>query len=217
MSDTIEAYPLCWPVGRPRTPAGAREQARFGSLSKTKSLTGDWTNVRRVSLTLAQGRDRLLHELSLFNAQRIVISTNVELRQDGLPYSNRRSPDDPGVAVYFRLNNQPRVITCDGWDTVADNLAAIAATVDAKRGEMRWKTGTADQAFAGFLALSPLPPKTPWHRILGFRDDEKVTTDMIEAKRRALLEQHHPDRGGDGNVAAEVNAAADEGLSSTGR
>ena len=70
----------------------------------------------------------------MLGAQRIVISTNAELRQDGFPYSNRRAPEDVGVAVYFTLEGRPYVLPCDKWERVADNLAAIAKHVEAKRG-----------------------------------------------------------------------------------
>jgi hypothetical protein len=206
-----DAYPLTWPLGRPRTPAGARTRAKFGR--RRQSAHGNWTV--RDALTIPQALERVREELRLFGAEQVVISTNVELRIDGLPRGDRRDPTDPGVAVYFRLNNQPRVISCDGWDRVADNLAAIAATIDAKRGEMRWKTGTADQAFAGYAALPPLEPKKPWFEILGFKEGQALPADVIESRRRSLLLQHHPDRGGSASLAAEINAAADEGIQAT--
>ena len=62
-------------------------------------------------------------------------------------------PDDPGVAVYFQLHDKERVLACDKWDTVADNIAAIAAHIDGIRRQDRYGVGTIDQAFAGYSAL----------------------------------------------------------------
>ena len=31
----------------------------------------------------------------------LILSMNVDLRRDGLPYANYKEPIDPGVAVYF--------------------------------------------------------------------------------------------------------------------
>src|SRR5699024_7035151 len=98
------AYPLHWPLGFARTPAHRRQRARFSS-------RGDYSSK---PLTIAQGRDRVLDELSrmtpvgqTWRVAGIVISTNLRTRTDGLPYSNARTPDDPGVATYFNLDGQP--------------------------------------------------------------------------------------------------------------
>jgi hypothetical protein len=32
---SVEAYPLCWPVGRPRTPYGKRSRAKFHEVTET--------------------------------------------------------------------------------------------------------------------------------------------------------------------------------------
>lgn len=79
------AYPLSWPLGKPRT--GYRTAASF----KT---------------SLADARDGLLLELARMSANEVVLSTNMELRRDGLPYAQRRQPLDPGVAVYFPWKGQ---------------------------------------------------------------------------------------------------------------
>lgn len=50
---------------------------------------------------MGKARDQLLAELRLLGAKGLVVSTNVELRLDGLPYSESRHIADPGVAVYF--------------------------------------------------------------------------------------------------------------------
>ena len=80
-------------------------------------------------------------------------------------------PDDPGVAVYFQLHDKERVLACDKWDTVADNIAAIAAHIDGIRRQDRYGVGTIDQAFAGYSALPPpggtSRPTRPWHEVLG--------------------------------------------------
>ena len=49
-------------------------------------------------VSFAKARDELLVELKRLNATNIVISSNVETRQDGLPYARSKEPDDPGVA-----------------------------------------------------------------------------------------------------------------------
>jgi hypothetical protein len=77
-----EAYPLQWPTGRPRT--------RLAMNSRFEQTSG-----RAISFTLDQIR--------ILGGRQPVTSSNIQLRQDGLPYANRRAPDDAGVAVYFTI------------------------------------------------------------------------------------------------------------------
>ena len=89
MSTTIEqeAFPLSWPLAWPRTKFPG--DSRFGTHGR--------------SPTVARARETLNLELGRLGASRVVVSTNIELRRDGQPYSNRRDPSDSGVAVYFTL------------------------------------------------------------------------------------------------------------------
>jgi hypothetical protein len=66
--------------------------------------------------------------------QDVVISTNVRTRLDGLPRSGEPEPSDRGAAVYWEdQKRKRRVMAIDRYGKVADNLAAIAATLDAMR------------------------------------------------------------------------------------
>lgn len=97
-----------------------------------------------------------------------VLSSNIELRRDGLPYANRPEPDDPGVAVYFMYDGEPRVFCCDKWDRVQDNMHAIGNTIGAIRGMDRW--GVSDmlpRIFRGFQAL-PDVGGTYRQRLVGY-------------------------------------------------
>lgn len=76
----MERYPLTWPLAQPRT--HRRRDADF-------------------KVDFGRARDDLLNALKLLGGVRVILSTNVPLRKDGLPNSNWREPEDPGVAVYF--------------------------------------------------------------------------------------------------------------------
>lgn len=84
-------YPLTWPANWPRTPVSKRQQARF-----------------EVSFRVA--RDQLFEELRLLRATVVIVSSNIPLRKDGLPYASYREPEDPGVAVYFQLRKTAHVL-----------------------------------------------------------------------------------------------------------
>lgn len=205
-STGVEAYPLAWPMGRKRTPGHRRERAPYKSGGSR--------------LTMAQAIDRSTRELRLLGATHVVISSNVELRRDGLPYSGRREPDDPGVAVYFTLAGGQRCLWSDGWDRTADNLAAVAKWVEGQRQQLRCKVGDVEAAFAGFKALpgpdaaTPMPEpamsveraakvlcrrcsSAPWELVV-----ESVNAAAYPYKRSAMI--LHPDRNG-GEQSAEWN------------
>lgn len=140
----------------------------------------------------------------------VVISTNVPLRRDGLPYSGQKQPLDPGAAVYFRLGSRPCVLACDKWAKVEDNLWAIAKDIEAQRGRIRWGVGSVEQAFAGYTAL-PAPGQSAaatWYQVLGVAHDAPFEV----AKEKYLQEAKlcHPDlNGGSSEAMQRLNAAWD--------
>ncbi len=151
----VTAYPLSWPVTRKRTSAFNRRSANF---HRRVSQEGGWK--RKTGLTVADSRDRLLSELESLGGSKIIISTNLQLLNNGLPRSTQREPDDPGAAVYFEMIRQPHCLSCDVWDRCADNLAAIAKHIEAMRGQLRWGVADVATMFSGFKAL-PGPIVTP--------------------------------------------------------
>lgn len=198
----IAAFPLQWPEGWPRTKSYARQRARF-STKRRESYATD--------LTIADGVERVLAELSRLGVGRddIVISTNVKTRLDGLPRSDQRAPDDPGVAAYWETKKgERRVMAIDRYTRVADNLAAIAATLDAMRAiERHGGAQILDRAFTGFTALPEPGRARPWREVLGAHPAEtKMDVIRILYRRRAM--ELHPDRpGGSHDAMTELNAA----------
>ncbi|SDR18401.1 hypothetical protein SAMN05443245_5179 [Paraburkholderia fungorum] len=182
------SYPLQWPAGRPRTAAHRRARANF-------------------TTSFAVARDNLLAEVKRLGGRNLVISTNVPLRQDGLPYASYRKIDDEGVAVYFTLDGEQMSFACDRWDRVEHNMHAIVKTIDALRGIARWGTGDMMKAaFTGFTALpSPTTVRT-WREVLGVAADARDMS-LVRAAYRVLASRHHPDKGGSHETMTELNAA----------
>ena len=209
MSNEASAFPLAWPRHRPRTPSSRRQTSKFN----TKRDNGRYTETK--DLTVADARERVQREVDALRAGYPVLSTNLETRLDGQPRSGQREPADPGVALYFRLKGKPIVLACDRYTTVAANIAAIAAHIQATRAIERHGVGTLEEAFAGFTALPP-SGKSPWRAVLGFPPGQPVTRDMVQAKRREMAKLHHADAGGQGSRMAEINAAADDALREVG-
>lgn len=206
----ITAYPLCWPHGWRRTPAHKRTRARFVGKKSSYPEGGSWRPAQ--SLTIEQGITRLLDELERMGIQRstVVISSDLRLRNDGLPYSSQATAKlDQGVAVYWRDGKQTRAMAIDRYDRIADNLGAIAATVEAMRAiERHGGAEILDRAFTGFLALpNPARDELP-HNVLGV--SETANEAEIRYAYNRLAAQHHPDKaGGSSTQMARINAARD--------
>lgn len=208
MTET-SSYPLSWPAGWKRTTDG-RKRANFNK--RNRSASSSYAYKERLSVSDAV--NRLLQTLKQMGVPdwNVIISTNVELRRDGLPYSGRKSPTDPGAAVYWvdPWNNQRRCMAIDQYDRVEDNIAALAATLDAMRAiDRHGGAEILDRAFTGFTALeySPEQPRT-WRNVLfpnGAPHD--VTLETVKRHYRQLAAKAHPDRGGSHEAMTDLNRA----------
>lgn len=200
------AYPLAWPPGWKRSAVGDRTPGHFGT--RKASTPGGYPYLR--DITIAQSVDRVLAELVRMGIPRddIIISTNLRVRRDGFPISDQRAPDDPGAAVYWRDGAHQRCMAIDRYTKVEDNLAAIAATVEAMRAiERHGGAVILDRAFTGFTALpSAIVTERPWAEVLGVPDNSVL--DVIQTAYRRLAGLYHPDReGGDAAKMSELNRA----------
>lgn len=156
-------YPLTWPTGWKRTEAYRRADAAFSKAGRP--------------LSVYDGTTRLLAELRRFGVREsdVIISTNVKLRQDGLPLSNQSEPQDSGAAVYWKRGGKNQVMATDRYTKVADNLAALAATLDAMRAiERHGGAVILERAFLGFTAL---PEPKGWRSVLAIPDGVDVNPD----------------------------------------
>jgi len=193
----IDAFPLAWPDGWLRTPAAERRSSKY-----------------QVSFTAAV--NDLLEELRLFGVrdQDVVISTNIPVRHDGLPYANTREPQDCGVAVYWTTRkNEARVIACDSWRTVRENMRAVGLAIQGLRLIERTQASEIlRRAYTGFAALPAAGSGTlpSWAHILGFSTVAGLTLDDIETAYRKHVQDNHPDRGGEHEAMVQLNCARDE-------
>lgn len=191
----MNRFPLTWPNGQRRTVSRSNSPFKVGYDATLRELDA---------------------ELMRFKASDVVISTNVELRADGMPQADRRPPSDPGVAVYFnrplrqpsgKTERVPFVVACDTYLTVAANLRAIGKTIENLRAIERYGSAQlAERAYTGFTALPPPSKDRPWHEVLGV--EAFAATDAVKARYRQLAHELHPDKpGGNADVFAIVTAA----------
>ena len=192
------AYPTAWPVQR-RREAGLR-QALWRSAGSRLSFDQAIGRLREQTRSVTKpGENWRVREMTL--------STNFVLRSDGRPRRNNGYPADVAVAFYFELDDEPHTLACDRWDRVEDNIAAIAAHIEALRGQERWGVADLKQAFAGHVAL---PAPEQWFQILGVSPNADRAA--IDQAYREKMKTAHPDQGGSTEAAARLNRARAEGL-----
>ena len=174
---------------------------------------------RKAGLSIAEGRKRVLLELERLHVTHddVVVSTNLRLNLQGLPRGDQGEPGDPGVAVYWERNGKRRVMAIDHYNRVADNLGAIAATLEAMRAiERHGGSQILERAFTGFTALPAPGSLASWRDVLGFGAEDVVSVARVQARYRARAFDEHPDRGGTHEAMAELNRAREEALRAVG-
>lgn len=208
----MNAYPISWPEGWPRTKRGHQQHGRFSQ--KRPSANGNWKVSEQ--LTVTQGVQRVLAELERMGIDRqdVIVSTNVRTRLDGLPRSGEREPDDSGAAVYWQeALGARRVLAIDQYTRVADNLAAIAATLDALRPvERHGGAKILERAFTGFTAL-PQPGQTAprtWRQVMGFTPAKQSMVMSSGPGTAPWPARTTPTKGGTDASMAELNTAYDQ-------
>jgi hypothetical protein len=204
----ISRFPLTWPAGWRR--AQTRTRAAFNAGRMDVQPGEGWARLREVSI--AVGTERVLKQLQLFRVDRstVIISSNVQLRVDGLPRGDKPMPKDPGVAVYWTRGKEgQRCMAIDRYDRVGDNLAAIAATLESLRAiERHGGAMIIDRAFTGFKALAA---PEQWFSILGV--SVHASASEIDHAYRLKASSAHPDKpGGNSGEMARLNWAREEGL-----
>lgn len=197
-NEVIKAFPLCWPDG------WARTKYRQGSPYK---------------VTTNAALEDLLGGIKLLGGRDIIVSSNVPVRTDGTMYrgddSDRQLPD-PGVAVYWSMRDPksgqlvPRVIPCDHWRTVRENVRALGMAIEYIRGLKRCGAGEIqDRAFAGFARL-PETSGDDCFAVLGLR--RGASRQQITERLRELTRTEHPDHGGSTARFARLTSAYHEAL-----
>ena len=197
-----DAYPLCWPEGWERTPASRRRRSPY-------------------KMSPEASTKHLMDELRRLGAIRgsIIISSNLPVRRDGLPYSNVSAPADPGVAVYWSTRTfQNQSVVCDRWDKVHANIHAVGLAIAALRAIERAGAGQiSDRAFRSFGQLPPaqgteVRVAKSWWEVLGFTQSMlmALSRSVVDARFRELATKAHPDKGGSEAAMVELTGAYEQ-------
>ena len=170
-------YPLQWLKQQPRTENPKR--ANFGNHSAYKAGI------------------ELNNELKLLKAKNVLISSDMQSKQDGT-LCQRQYNEDKGVVIYFELKGEPKAMACDKWDRPEHNIWALKLSISAIRGLERWGGSEfLDGLFTGFKAL-PAPGETVIMEKNYFIDVEN--SQQLKIRYKKLVKKLHPDMiGGSSN------------------
>jgi hypothetical protein len=175
---------LCWPDSKPRA------AHRVASPFKNRE-TGRETQ-------------QIEWEMHRWRVRQYIVSRN----------DQRIFAGDPGAAVWWNdRRGELRVLACDKYSKLADNLHAVYLTLDAMRALERWGAYTAEQAAEGARPALPPPassgpPTPPWWEVLQVDRDWPI--EAIEQLARVRAAKHHPDTGGSTEAFQTFNTALEE-------
>jgi hypothetical protein len=212
--ESIPRYPLAWPLGWVRTRLVDRQRSPF--TQKLSTVTGEGllavSTARYGPVTLRTAVDRLEQQIDALGGQDPTLSTNLQVRIDGAPRGGQAEPADPGAACYFRFKGRATVLACDRYRRVAENIAALAAHIDALRRIERYGVGTIEQALAGYKAL-PADSAADWRAVFGLGRHELVSPAVVQRAYKELAALAHPDKpGGSDDRMTQLNRAREFAL-----
>lgn len=180
---SIQAYPLSWPKGFPRSERKVGDQFRT-------SLAGSLKNVNKSLLDFGADTKKPV--------EHVCISSNVTL--------GVQSPADPGVAVWFSWDGLQVCIPVDRYAKVEANLQAIHHILEARRTELRHGgLAIVRAAFTGLKAL-PAPAAPTWWTTLALPSANVTRAEAKEAYQVARSKAH-PDKGGSTTAFTAVEDA----------
>lgn len=209
--ETISHFPLEWPLGWKR--CRVRRHGQFKTVTSETGPAGIRKRGRPISMQDATRRLEI--ELDKLGVVESTLSTNVRLTLSGRPRGDE-NPGDPGAAIYFVYKKKPTVLACDTYWRLPDNIAALAAHLEALRAIDRYGVGTIEQALAGYKAL-PADTAADWRSVFGLPREGYVTKDQVQTAYLSLAKLRHPDYvHDDGAAMAHLNRARDYALQELG-
>lgn len=172
-----EKFPLSWPAGYPVT--NNRQPSSF-------------------KVTFLKARDEMINEFKLLlgDTRSLVISCNMPHDTKGV--LTGKSPlmyPNPGVAVYFTFNGEEKVIACDHWRHLHENIRAIGITVSALRSLERQKcTQILSRAMGDMKALPQNAGASngAWWDVLCVKETDLIS--VIKERYNDLIKIYHPDK-----------------------
>jgi hypothetical protein len=189
------AYPLYWPEEWPRTPYGSKKRSRY-------------------DVTYQKASTEALQSLKRMRVSQWSLSSNLRVQRNLPPTEGAAAREDSGAALWWidPKRRETRVIACDMYESVRENVRAIGLAIEALRAlERTGATQILDRAMQTFATKGLPAPKPEWVYALGLVDYPASQAHVHEAFRsRSKLA--HPDSGGSHQSFIELQQARDAAL-----
>lgn len=166
--------------------------------------------------TWGETLDLLDRELGYLEAFRVVLQADFrerDLRADGWPRADARTPQHPGVILSFESRVGPQRYATDAHDFWQHNVRGIALGLEALRAVDRYGITRSGEQYAGWKQLTAgsgiTTEAAALHligRLAAVPMSELRQPDRRRAYRHALI-RAHPDNGGTSELLAEVRDA----------
>ncbi len=175
----------------------------------------------------------LIRELEMVGAREIVLQTGHyprDIRRDGIPAVNARSPRFPGVILTFKKHNAKTKLydtlsfPCATYNHWEDNLRAIALSLESLRAVDRYGVTRQSEQYAGWTkridartgteANGKVTPETAAEVLaacagVGHQANFILARpEEMERAYKAAARETHPDFGGSAGSMAKVSEAA---------
>jgi hypothetical protein len=176
--------------------------------------------------------DLLERELEHLDARDVVLEADFreqDLRLDGLPRSNAREPQDPGIRLAFGSKHGDLVYQCDSVDGWRENVRSIALGLEALRAVDRYGITRRAEQYTGWrqigggAAVVPDAPMTRERaaevvlRAAGVTASDRTVAHDVDALLTGRLDldvvarraqrNAHPDTGGNAELFDQVQRA----------
>lgn len=188
-------YPLFWPEEWPRTPCDAKKRSRY-NISYQRAVNDALLSLKRMGVSQWSP------------------STNLRERRNQPPTEGAAAREDPGVALWWLdpKRSETRVIACDMYPSVRENMRAIGLALEGLRAiERSGATQILERTMQTFASKGLPAPKPEWVYTLGLVDYPPSMAHLEEAFR-ARCKQAHPDAGGSHELFIELQTARENAL-----
>ncbi len=169
----------------------------------------------------SQTLELLDRELGHLDAHRVVIQADFrdrDLRLDGMPRSDARTPDHPGIILSFESAHGPLRYATDTHAFWQHNVRAIALGLEALRAVDRYGVTRSGEQYTGWKQLTAgsgltskeqaiiLVATLTGHDIVDIQE-ASTDPDVLRPIWRRALKKAHPDLGGSTDKLAEIRDA----------
>ena len=189
------SYPLYWPEEWPRTPFNRKKRSRY-------------------DVTYQKASTEALQSLKRMGVSQWALSSNLRVQRNLPPTEGAAAREDPGVALWWidPLRRETRVIACDMYPQVRDNVRAMGLALEGLRAiERSGATQILERTMQTFASKGLPAPKPEWVYVLGLVDWPQ-SAGHVEDAFRMRSKVAHPDAGGSHELFIELQTARDAAL-----